>query len=41
MSISDAQAASDTIEELMGDRADLRRDFIIRNALSVTGELDI
>ncbi|WP_298065665.1 DNA topoisomerase (ATP-hydrolyzing) subunit B [uncultured Mailhella sp.] len=41
VSISDAQAASDTIEELMGDRADLRRDFIIRNALSVTGELDI
>ncbi len=41
VSISDAQAASDTIEELMGDRADLRREFIIRNALSVTDELDI
>ena len=40
VSIEDAQAASDTIEELMGDRADLRRDFIIRNALS-REDLDI
>ena len=40
VSIEDAQAASDTIEELMGDRADLRRDFIIRNALSME-DLDI
>ena len=38
--VEDAQAASDTIEELMGDRADLRRDFIIRNALSME-DLDI
>jgi DNA gyrase subunit B len=41
VSIEDAQAASDTIEELMGDRADLRRDFIIRNALSAIDDLDI
>ncbi|MBQ5728276.1 MAG: DNA gyrase subunit B, partial [Mailhella sp.] len=41
VSIEDAQAASDTIEELMGDRADLRRDFIIRNALSAMDALDI
>jgi DNA gyrase subunit B len=41
VSIEDAQAASDTIEELMGDRADLRRDFIIRNALSAMDDLDI
>ena len=41
VSIEDAQAASDTIQELMGDRADLRRDFIIRNALSAIDDLDI
>ncbi|MCQ2444019.1 MAG: DNA topoisomerase (ATP-hydrolyzing) subunit B [Mailhella sp.] len=41
VSIEDAQAASDTIAELMGDRADLRRDFIIRNALSAVDDLDI
>ena len=41
VSIEDAQAASDTIEELMGDRSDLRRDFIIRNALSAIDDLDI
>ena len=40
VSIEDAQAASDAIEELMGDRADLRRDFIVRNALTMD-ELDI
>lgn len=40
VTIEDAQVASDTIEELMGDRADLRRDFIIRNALSME-DLDI
>ena len=40
VSIADAQAASDAIEELMGDRADLRREFIERNALTFE-ELDI
>ncbi len=40
VSIEDAQAASDAIEELMGDSADKRRDFIVRNALTFE-ELDI
>ncbi|MGN1038559.1 MAG: DNA gyrase subunit B, partial [Mailhella sp.] len=40
VTIEDAQSASDTIEDLMGDRADLRRDFIVRNALSMD-DLDI
>lgn len=40
VSIEDAQAASDAIEELMGERVEPRRDFIIRNALAVN-DLDI
>ncbi len=40
VNIEDAQAASDAIEELMGERVEPRRDYIIRNALAVE-ELDI
>ena len=40
VSVEDAQAASDAIEELMGERVEPRRDYIIRNALAVD-ELDI
>jgi DNA gyrase subunit B len=40
VSVDDAQAASDAIEELMGERVEPRRDYIIRNALAVE-ELDI
>lgn len=38
--VEDAQEASDTFEQLMGDRVEARRDFIERNALSVR-DLDI
>ncbi len=40
VSIEDAIDASDAIEELMGDKVESRREFIIKNALSVQ-ELDI
>ncbi|MCH5276688.1 MAG: DNA topoisomerase (ATP-hydrolyzing) subunit B [Desulfovibrionaceae bacterium] len=40
VSVDDGQAASDAIEELMGERVEPRRDYIIRNALAVD-ELDI
>ncbi len=40
VSIDDAEEASDTFERLMGDRVEPRRDFIVRNALSVQ-DLDI
>ena len=40
VSIEDAQAASDAIEELMGDQPDLRREFIVKNALTMD-QLDI
>ncbi len=40
VSIENAEAASAAIEELMGDRVEPRRDYIIRNALQA-GELDI
>lgn len=40
VSIENAEAASVAIEELMGDRVEPRRDYIIRNALQA-GELDI
>lgn len=40
VNIENAEAASVAIEELMGDRVEPRRDYIIRNALQA-GELDI
>ncbi len=40
VNIDDAEAASDAFEELMGDRVEARRDFIVRNALTVQ-DLDI
>lgn len=40
VSIENAEAASAAIEEIMGDRVEPRRDYIIRNALQA-GELDI
>jgi len=35
VTIEDAQSASDAIEELMGDRVEARREYIIRNALDM------
>ena len=40
VNVEDAQEASDTFEQLMGDRVESRRDFIERNALTVR-DLDI
>ena len=40
VSIEDAQSASEAIEELMGDRVEARREYIIRNALDME-DLDI
>ena len=40
VSIEDAQAASDAIEELMGDQPESRREFIVKNALTMD-KLDI
>ena len=40
VNIESAEAASNAIEELMGDRVEPRRDYILRNALQA-GELDI
>ncbi len=40
VSIENAESASNAFEELMGDRVEPRRDYIIRNALHA-GELDI
>ncbi len=40
VSIENAESASNAFEELMGDRVEPRRDYIIRNALQA-GELDI
>lgn len=40
VSIEDAEEASDAFEQLMGDRVEPRREFIVRNALAVQ-ELDI
>ena len=40
VTIEDAESASDTFEQLMGDRVEPRRDFIERNALTVR-DLDI
>ena len=40
ISIEDAQSASEAIEELMGDRVEARREYIIRNALDME-DLDI
>ena len=40
VSIEDAQSASEAIEELMGDRVEARREYIIRNALDMD-DLDI
>ncbi len=40
VNIEDAEEASDAFEELMGDKVEARRDFIIRNALTVQ-DLDI
>ncbi len=40
VNIENAESASNAFEELMGDRVEPRRDYIIRNALQA-GELDI
>jgi len=40
VNIEDAESASNAIEELMGDRVEPRREYILRNALHA-GELDI
>ncbi len=40
VNIDDAEEASDAFEELMGDKVEARRDFIVRNALAVQ-DLDI
>ena len=40
VAIEDAEAASGAISELMGEEVEHRREYIIRNALTV-GELDI
>lgn len=40
VSIEDAQSASEAIEELMGDRVEARREYIIRNAVDMD-DLDI
>lgn len=40
VSIENAESASNAFEELMGDRVEPRRDYILRNALQA-GELDI
>ncbi len=40
VTVEDAQEASETFEQLMGDRVESRREFIERNALSVR-DLDI
>lgn len=40
VSIEDAEEASEAFEQLMGDRVEPRRDFIVRNALAVQ-DLDI
>ncbi len=40
VNIEDAEEASDAFEELMGDKVEARRDFIVRNALTVQ-DLDI
>ncbi len=40
VSIENAESASNAFEELMGDRVEPRREYIIRNALQA-GELDI
>ena len=40
VTVEDAQEASDTFEQLMGDRVESRREFIERNALTVR-DLDI
>jgi DNA gyrase subunit B len=40
VSIEDAEEASDAFEQLMGDRVEPRREFIVRNALAVQ-DLDI
>ncbi len=40
VSVENAESASNAFEELMGDRVEPRRDYIIRNALHA-GELDI
>lgn len=40
VSIEDAEDASEAFEQLMGDRVEPRRDFIVRNALAVQ-DLDI
>ncbi|MFI3272578.1 MAG: DNA topoisomerase (ATP-hydrolyzing) subunit B [Pseudomonadota bacterium] len=40
VSVDDAEDANDAFEQLMGDRVEPRRDFIVRNALAVQ-DLDI
>ncbi|MBO4317328.1 MAG: DNA topoisomerase (ATP-hydrolyzing) subunit B [Mailhella sp.] len=40
VSIGDAESASEAFEQLMGDRVEPRREYIIRNAV-LAGELDI